>query len=67
VEAFGARPSESFTRKPRFKAKKLDMHDRPSNPAHDGKGHKIRVTLIAPKGRPTLRVYARTGYFASPE
>jgi Ca-activated chloride channel family protein len=38
---------------------------RPSNPAHDGKWHKIKVKLVAPKGLPPLRVYAKTGYYAS--
>jgi Ca-activated chloride channel homolog len=38
---------------------------RPTNPAHDGKWHKIRVT--PPKGLPPLRVYAKTGYYATPE
>jgi Ca-activated chloride channel family protein len=40
---------------------------RPTNPAHDGKWHKIRVKLTPPKGLPPLRVYAKTGYYASPE
>lgn len=40
---------------------------RPSNPAHDGKWHKIKVKLVAPKGLPPLRVYAKTGYYASSE
>src|SRR5438128_2633494 len=34
---------------------------RPKNPAHDGKWRKIKVKLIAPKGLPPLRVYAKTG------
>jgi len=38
---------------------------RPTNPAHDGKWHKIRVKLTPPKGLPPLRVYAKTGYYAS--
>src|SRR2546427_12944111 len=37
---------------------------RPKNPAHDGKWRKIKVKLIAPKGLPPLRVYAKTGYYA---
>lgn len=40
---------------------------RPANPAHDGKWHKIRVKLTPPKGLPPLRVYAKTGYYASSE
>jgi Ca-activated chloride channel homolog len=38
---------------------------RPTNPTHDGKWHKIRVKLTPPKGLPPLRVYAKTGYYAS--
>jgi Ca-activated chloride channel homolog len=38
---------------------------RPANPANDGKWHKIRVKLTPPKGLPPLRVYAKTGYYAS--
>jgi Ca-activated chloride channel homolog len=38
---------------------------RPTNPAHDGKWHKIRVKLTPRKGLPPLRVYAKTGYYAS--
>src|SRR6202048_2795403 len=38
---------------------------RPKNPGHDGKWHKIKVKLIPPKGLPPLRVYAKTGYYAS--
>src|SRR5256884_8387074 len=37
---------------------------RPKNPAHDGKWRKIKVKLIAPKGLPPLRVFAKTGYYA---
>jgi Ca-activated chloride channel homolog len=37
---------------------------RPKNPTHDGKWRKIKVKLIAPKGLPPLRVYAKTGYYA---
>jgi hypothetical protein len=33
-----------------------------SNPASDGKWHKLRVKLVPPKGLPPLRVYAKTGY-----
>jgi Ca-activated chloride channel homolog len=40
---------------------------RPTNPAHDGKWHKIRVKLTPPKGLPPLRVYAKTGYYARSE
>jgi len=40
---------------------------RPTNPIHDGKWHKIRVKLAPPKGLPPLRVYAKTGYYASSE
>lgn len=40
---------------------------RPANPAHDGKWHKIQVKLVPPKGLPPLRVYAKTGYYASSE
>lgn len=40
---------------------------RPANPAHDGKWRKIRVKLTPPKGLPPLRIYAKTGYYASSE
>src|SRR4029077_2282867 len=40
---------------------------RPTNLAYDGKWHKIHVKLTPPKGLPPLRVYAKTGYYASPE
>ena len=40
---------------------------RPSNPATDGKWHKLRVKLVPPKGLPPLRVYAKTGYYAHSE
>ena len=40
---------------------------RPTNPAHDGKWHKLKVKLVPPKGLPPLRVYAKTGYYASSE
>jgi Ca-activated chloride channel family protein len=40
---------------------------RPTNPAHDGKWHKVKVKLVLPKGLPPLRVYAKTGYYASSE
>lgn len=36
----------------------------PPGRAEPGKWRKIRVQLQAPKGLPTLRVYARTGYYA---
>jgi Ca-activated chloride channel family protein len=38
----------------------------PANPGHDGKWRKIKVKLVAPKGMPSLHVYAKTGYYASP-
>ena len=38
---------------------------RPANSALDGKWHKIRVKLTPPKGLPPLRVFAKTGYYAS--
>jgi VWFA-related protein len=34
---------------------------RPTNTAHDGKWHKLRVKLTAPKGLPPLRVLPRLG------
>jgi Ca-activated chloride channel family protein len=37
---------------------------RPSHAAHDGKWRKIKVKLLAPKGLPPLRAYAKTGYYA---
>jgi len=40
---------------------------RPSNPASDGKWHKLKVKLVPPKGLPPLRVYAKTGYYAHSE
>jgi Ca-activated chloride channel family protein len=40
---------------------------RPTNPAHDGKWHKVKVKLVLPKGLPPLRVYAKTGYYVSSE
>jgi Ca-activated chloride channel family protein len=40
---------------------------RPKNPGHDGKWRKIKVKLIPPKGLPPLKVYAKTGYYASSE
>jgi len=40
---------------------------RPTNPAHDGKWHKVKVKLVPPKGLPPLRVYAKTGYYARSE
>lgn len=39
----------------------------PPDGAEPGKWRKIRVRLHAPKGVPTLRVYARTGYYAPVE
>ena len=40
---------------------------RPTNPLHDGKWHKVKVKLIAPKGLPALSVHSKTGYYASSE
>ncbi len=40
---------------------------RPSKGVRDGKWRKIKVKLLAPKGLPPLRVYARTGYYAPEE
>ena len=40
---------------------------RPQNGSRDGKGRKIKVKLLPPKGLPPLRVYARTGYYAPEE
>ncbi len=40
---------------------------RPNKPGHDGKWRKIKVKLLAPKGLPPLRVYAKTGYYAPSE
>ena len=40
---------------------------RPTDPARNGKWRKIKVKLNPPKGLPPLRVYARTGYYASTE
>ena len=40
---------------------------RPTTSARDGKWHKLRVKVAPPKGLPPLRVYARTGYYASSE
>jgi Ca-activated chloride channel family protein len=40
---------------------------RPTNPAQDGKWHKLKVKLVPPKGLPPLRVYAKTGYYAHSE
>lgn len=39
----------------------------PPGGAEPGKWRRIRVRLQAPKGVPTLRVYARTGYYAPVE
>jgi Ca-activated chloride channel homolog len=38
---------------------------RPSSNQHDGKWHKIRVKLLAPKGMPPLQLFAKQGYYAS--
>jgi len=38
---------------------------RPEKAPHDGKWHKIKVSLSLPKGFPFLRVNARAGYYAS--
>ena len=40
---------------------------RPTTPVRDGKWHKLRVKVTPPKGLPPLKVYARTGYYASSE
>ena len=40
---------------------------RPAHVPRDGKWHKIRVKLVPPKGLPTLRANARTGYYAPSE
>jgi len=40
---------------------------RPTKAARDGKWHKIKVKLLAPKGLPPLQVYARQGYYARTE
>ena len=40
---------------------------RPTTSVRDGKWHKLRVKVTPPKGLPPLRVYARTGYYASSE
>jgi len=40
---------------------------RPTTSVRDGKWHKMQVKIIPPKGLPPLRVYARTGYYASSE
>lgn len=37
---------------------------RPSNTKRDGKWRRIKVELIPPDGFPSLRVHARTGYYA---
>jgi Ca-activated chloride channel family protein len=39
----------------------------PTKPAYDGKWHKIKVKLDPPKGLPSLRVYAKAGYYARSE
>jgi Ca-activated chloride channel homolog len=40
---------------------------RPTTSVRDGKWHKLRVKVTPPKGLPPLKVYARTGYYASAE
>ncbi len=51
----------------------IALHDQymigyqPPEGAQPGKWRRIRVRLQAPKGVPTLRVYARTGYYAPVE
>ena len=40
---------------------------RPTKAARDGKWHKIKVKLLAPKGLPPLQVNARQGYYARTE
>jgi Ca-activated chloride channel homolog len=40
---------------------------RPTKAARDGKWHKIKVKLLAPKGLPPLQVFARQGYYARTE
>ena len=40
---------------------------RPTKAVRDGKWHKIKVKLLAPKGLPPLQVYARQGYYARTE
>jgi Ca-activated chloride channel family protein len=40
---------------------------RPTKAVRDGKWRRIKVKLLAPKGLPPLRVYARTGYYAPEE
>jgi Ca-activated chloride channel family protein len=37
---------------------------RPSNKPHDARWRKIKVKMRAPKGRPPLSIYAKTGYYA---
>jgi Ca-activated chloride channel homolog len=37
---------------------------KPSDTRHSGTWRKIKVKLLAPKGFPHLKVYARTGYYA---
>jgi Ca-activated chloride channel family protein len=36
----------------------------PAVPIRDGKWHKIRVKLLVPRGLPSLRLYAKKGYYA---
>ena len=40
---------------------------RPEKAPKDGKWHKIKVKIRAPKGLPRLQVYSKTGYYASAE
>ena len=40
---------------------------KPQERGRDGKWHKIKVKLLAPKGLPPLQVYARQGYYARTE
>jgi Ca-activated chloride channel family protein len=40
---------------------------RPDDSRHDGKWRKIHVKLAVPRGLPTLRVQARTGYYGPTE
>ena len=37
---------------------------RPSNKAHDARWRKIKIKLRAPRGLPSLTVFAKTGYYA---
>jgi len=40
---------------------------RPKNLVLDGKWHKVKVTLVPPKGLPPLEVHAKAGYYAPSE